>query len=165
MQKVDPVTGLAKMTLDEEVDEEEQKKDKPTPEQLRLEAQRQRDEKQRRYEEARARIMGTNSGSSTPGTITPPIGQEDGKGNKGKGRGRDNRGENRRPDSQSGPKELFDPNYTPKPGVQIQKRNGEASRSGTSTPRNEEQVIRAPKGPDGTGRGGFGFVNRGGKTS
>lgn len=164
VQKVDPVTGLAKMTLDDEDDDEDQKKDKPTPEQLRLEAQRQRDEKQRRYEEARARIMGTGSGNSTPGTITPPTGQEDGKGNRGKGRGRDNRSENRRPDSQLGLKELFDPNYTPKPGVQIQKRNGEASRSGTSTPRSDEQVIRAPRGPDGTGRGGFGFANRGGKT-
>ena len=153
------------MTLDDEDDEEEQKKDKPTPEQLRLEAQRQRDEKQKRYEEARARIMGTNSGSSTPGTVTPPTALEDGKANRGKGRGRDNRQENRRPDNQSGPKELFDPNYTPKPGVAIQKRNGEVSRSGTSTPRNDEQVIRAPKGPDGTGRGGFGFANRGGKTS
>ena len=165
VQKVDPVSGLAKMILDDEEDEEEQKKDKPTLEQLRLEAQRQRDEKQKRYEEARARIMGTNSGSSTPGTATPPIGQEDGKGNRGKGRGRDNRQDNRRPDSQPGPKELFDPNYTPKPGASIQKRNGEASRPGASTPRAEEQVIRAPKGPDGTGRGGFGFANRGGKTS
>jgi hypothetical protein len=165
VQKVDPVSGLAKMTLDDEEDEEEQNKDTPTPEQVRLEAQRQRDEKQKRYEEARARIMGTNSGSSTPQTVTPPIVQEDGKGNRGKGRGRDNGQDNRRPDSQPGPKELFDPNYTPKPGVSIQKRNGEASRLGASIPRAEEQVIRAPKGPDGTGRGGFGFANRGGKTS
>ncbi|KAG0649960.1 hypothetical protein D0Z07_3972 [Hyphodiscus hymeniophilus] len=165
VQKVDPVTGLAKMTLDDEDDEELQKKDKPTPGQLRLQAQRQRDEKQKRYEEARARIMGTKSGSSTPGAVTPPITQEDGKGNRGKVRGRDHRVENRRPDSQSGSKELFDPNYTPKPGVQIQKRDGETSRSGTSTPRHEEQVIRAPKGPDGTGRGGFGFAHRGGKPS
>jgi hypothetical protein len=164
VEKVDPVTGLAKMTMDDEDDEDERKKNKPTPEQLRLEAQRQRDEKQRRYEEARARIMGSNSGSSTPGTVTPPTAQEDGKGNRGKGRGRDNRSENRRADTQSGPKELFDPNYTPKP-ISIQKRNGDAPRSGTSTPRNEEQVIREPKRPDGTGRGGFGFANRGGKTS
>ena len=165
IQKVDPVTGLAKLTLDDEDDEEEQKKDKPTPAQLRLEAQRQREEKQKRYEEARARIMGTNSGSSSPGTVTPPAGQEDGRGNRGKSRGRDNRTENRRPDSQSGHKELFDPNYTPKPGVMIQKRNGEASQSGASALRNDEQVIRTPKGPDGSGRGGFGFANRGGKMS
>lgn len=165
VQKIDPVTGLARITLDDENDEEEENKDKPTPEQLRLEAQRQRDEKQRRYEEARARIMGTNSVSSTPpGAVTPPPGQEDGRGNsRGKGRGRDSRAENRRPDSQRSSRELFDPNYTPNPVI-IQKRNGEPSRSATSTPRTEEQVIRTPKGPDGTGRGGFGFANRGGKS-
>lgn len=153
------------MTLDDEDDEEEQNKNRPTPEQLRLEAQRQRDEKQKKYEEARARIMGTNSGSSTPGTVTPPAGQEDNKNLRGKGRGRDTRKEIRRPDSQSGTKELFDPGYTPKPGVQIQKRNGEPSRSGASTPRMNEQILRMPKGPDGSGRGGFGFAHRGGKTS
>ena len=69
----------------------------------------------------------------------------------------------RRPDSQSGTRELFDPNYTPKPGsVTLQKRGTETS-SGHITPRADEQVIRAPKGPDGSGRGGFGFANRGGK--
>jgi hypothetical protein len=31
VQKVDPVSGLAKMTLDDEEDEEEQNKDTPTP--------------------------------------------------------------------------------------------------------------------------------------
>lgn len=163
IQKVDPVTGLAKMALEDE-DEDEQKKAQPTPEELRLRAQREREEKQRRYDAARARILGTNSGSSTPGTVTPPAGQEDGRPNRGKGRGRDgNRQENRRPDSQPGSKELFDPHYTPKPAVTIQKRNGEASRSGRSTPRDEDQVIRAPRGPDGSS-GGFGFPNRGGKT-
>jgi hypothetical protein len=165
VQKIDPVTGLARMILDDEDEEEDRKKDKPTPEQLRLEAQRLRDEKQRRYEEARARIMGTNSGTSTPGAVTPPTVQEDGKSNKGKSRGRDNRQENRRLESYSSPKELFDPNYNAKPGLLIQKRNGEASSSASSTPRHEEKVIRAPKGPDGTGRGGFGFTNRGGKIS
>jgi len=163
VQKIDPITGLAKLTLDDGDDEEEQKKATPTPEELRLQAQRQREEKQRKYEEARARIMGTGSGSSSPRTSTPPAGQEDGRGSRGKGRGRDNRAENRRPNSQSGTKELFDPGHTPKPGVSIQKRSGEGSRPGTSTPRAEEQILRTPKGPDGSGRGGFGFANRGGK--
>lgn len=163
VQRVDPVTGLAKMTLEDEDDEEEQKKDQPSPEELRLRAQREREEKQKKYDEARARILGTASGSSTPGTVTPPA--EDGRTNRSKGRGRGNgRPENRRPESQSGTKELFDPDYSPKPGVTIQKRNGGA-RSGQSTPKTEDHVIRAPKGPDGSGRGGFGFANRGGKPS
>jgi hypothetical protein len=161
IQKVDPVTGLAKMSLEDEEDEEEQKKDQLSPEELRLRAQHEREEKQKRYDEARARILGTTSGASSPGTVTPPTGNEDGKPNRGKGRGRGaQREESRRPDSQSGQKELFDPNYTPKPGVTIQKRNGNGS--GRSTPRDEEQIIRAPRGPEGNGKG---FANRGGKTN
>lgn len=164
IQRIDPATGLAKLSLDDDDDDEEEKKIQPTPEELRLKAQREREEKQRRYDEARARILGTPSGSSTPGNITPPT--EDGKESRGKGRGRkSDRQESRRPDVQSGTKELFDPNYTPKPGVSIQKRNEDSSRSGRQTPRDEEQVIRSPKGPDGSGRGGFGFANRGAKKS
>jgi hypothetical protein len=154
IQKFDPVTGLSKMTLEDD-EEEEAPKLAPSPEELRLRAQREREEKQRRYDEARARIMGTPSGNSTPGTTTPP--NEIGK---GRGRGRGNpRHENSRPSSQSGSKELFDPNYTPKLGV---KRNGETSRSGTSTPREEDQIVRSPRGPDSKG---VGFAKRGGKTS
>ncbi len=149
------------MTIEDDDDEEEQKKDKPTLEELRARAQKERDEKQRRYNEARERILGPSSSPSSPVTVTPPT--DDGRGGRGKGRGRGNgRQENSRPQSQSGNKELFDPSYTPKPGVTIQKRTGEASRSGRSTPRDEDQVIRAPKGPDGSGKG-FRSANRGGK--
>jgi SUZ-C motif len=163
VQRVDPVTGLAKMTLEDEDEEEEQQKDQPSPEELRLRAQREREEKQRRYDEARARILGTPSGTSSPGTTTPPT--EESKPNRNRGRGRGNgRQQDQRPASQSGNKELFDPNYTPKPGVTIQKRNGEASRSGQSAPRDEDQIIRTPRGPDGFSKG-FGFANRGGKAT
>jgi hypothetical protein len=153
------------MTLEDEDDEEGQKKDQPSPEELRLKAQREREQKQKRYDEARARILGTASRSSTPGTTTPPA--EDGRANRSsKGRGRGNgRQEARRPESQSGTQELFDPDYTPKLGVVIQKRNGEGARSGQSTPKADDHTIRAPRGPDGSGRGGFGFANRGGKPS
>lgn len=171
VKRFDPVTGLEKVTLDDGEDEVEVRPAQLSPEELKQKTQRDREEKQRRYDEARARILGTPSasGGSTPGAVTPPT-EEGGRSRGGKGRGRGGGGgaigENRRPDSQSGSKELFDPNYTPKPGgVSIQKRNGEGSRSGRSTPREEEQIIRAPKGPDGSGRGGFGFARRGGKTS
>jgi hypothetical protein len=161
VQKVDPVTGL---TIEDEDDDDEERKNQPSPEELRLKAQKEREEKQKRYDEARARILGTPSGGSSPGVVTPPGGEE-GRSNRGKGRGRGNGSlENRRPNSQSGSKELYDPNYTPKPGVSVQKRNGEASRSGRSTPKEDDQVIRTPKGPDGSGRGGFGFSNRGKKS-
>jgi len=164
----DPVTGLAQMTIeDDDEEDEESKKNQPTPEELRLKAQREREEKQRKYEEVRARLFGTTdagSGTSSPGTVTPPAQVEEMKNARGKGRGRSgSRQEGRRPDSQSATRELFDPNYTPKPGsVTLQKRGTETS-SGRTTPRGDEQIIRAPKGPDGSGRGGFGFANRGGK--
>ncbi|PBP16220.1 hypothetical protein BUE80_DR013081, partial [Diplocarpon rosae] len=60
VQKIDPLTGLAKMTLED--DDDEVKKDQRTPEELRLQAQRNLEEKQRLYNEARARILGTPSG-------------------------------------------------------------------------------------------------------
>lgn len=152
VQTVDPVTGLAKLTVEDD-DDEQERKDQPSAEELRLKAQREREEKQRRYDEARARILGTGSGSgaSSPGTVTPP-----------KGRGRGRAEENRKPGGQNGAKELFDPNFTPKPGsVSIQRRNGDGpSRSGASTPKAEEQIIRSPRGPDANGKG---FARRGGK--
>ena len=81
---------------------------------------------------------------------------------------------------------LYDPNYSPKPqSQQSQQRrqqngggqhryqaSGAGSTSGsdapgspfpsrTGTPREEDFVVRAPRGPDGSGRGGFGFTRRG----
>lgn len=165
VKRIDPVTGMETMSLNENEEDYPVNQLQPTPEELRLKTQRDREEKQRRYDEARARILGTPSGSSTPGITTPPT--EEGRPSRGKGRNRGgiNQQEPRRPESQSSTKELFDPNYTPKSGISIQKRNTEISRSGRSTPREEDQIIRTPRGPDGSGRGGFGFANRGGKTT
>ncbi|TGO79908.1 hypothetical protein BELL_0020g00450 [Botrytis elliptica] len=174
--KIDPRTG--KSTTVEAEEEEEVIVAGPSAEELREKAQREREEKQRKYDEARARILGTSSsprsnsgngrggsGSNTPRNGTPPLQA------RGRGRGNDVRRPDSRPDSRTGQKELFDPNYTPKPGsftIQKTSRNGEGSRpgSGTSTPtsRENEQVIRAPRGPDAAGRG-FEFTNRGGKMS
>lgn len=176
--KVDPRTG--RTTIVEAEEEEEVVVSGPTPEELREKAQREREEKQRKYDEARARILGTSapprsnsgngrggSGGNTPRNGTPPIYEK----GRGRGRGNDIRRPESRPDSRSGQRELFDPNYMPKPGsVTIQKTsiNGEGSRSGsgTSTPtlRESEQIIRAPRGPDATGKG-FGLANWGGKMS
>ncbi|RYP92804.1 hypothetical protein DL770_001084 [Monosporascus sp. CRB-9-2] len=133
---------------------------------------------------------GQSSGASTPSrSSTPPRGGDGGgaslagsggggrgRGGGGRGRGRgsgaghhrnnDSRGEggqahSPRPSSQSsGGRELYDPNYSPKPGYQLERRGGGASLSGRSTPREEDQVLRAPRGPDGSGRG-FGFAKRG----
>ncbi|ERT03041.1 uncharacterized protein SPSK_09257 [Sporothrix schenckii 1099-18] len=83
-----------------------------------------------------------------------------------------------------GTRELYDPNYSPKPQSQRrlggqghhQHAGGTGSGSGsdvtgspypsrTGTPREEEFVVRAPRGPDSSGRGGFGFARRGGLQS
>lgn len=148
VERVDPISGLAKMTEDEDEDGEETKIS-PSPEEMRLRAQRDREEKQKRYDEVRARIMGTALGNPSPGTITPP--------NEGRGRGRariNSRHESSRFSSLSGSKDLLDPNFTPRPGCSIEKH------SRTVTAREDDQTVRAPKGPEGRG---FGFANKRGK--
>ncbi|KAK3694696.1 hypothetical protein B0T22DRAFT_477430 [Podospora appendiculata] len=175
----DPITGLEQLTLqDDDEDDGESNKHQPTPEEIRMRQQRELEEKQRRYDEARAKIFGDpglSSGQSSPGNVTPP--QSEGRQNyKGKNRGRggggaihrsDSRQDNqsrRQPSSQqSSTRELFDPSYSPKPNFNLSKRGGDVSpQPGRSlTSREEDQVIRAPRGPDGSGRGGFGFARRG----
>jgi hypothetical protein len=168
-------------------DEDETRKYQPTVEEIRQRQQRELEEKQRRYDEARAKIFGDSnpsSGQSSPGTITPPQ-QQNGEGsrqsNRGRGRGRggayrnDNRNENRnRQDNQArrpptagqhqASRELYDPSYSAKPGSQVQKLAKEGSnllRGDSPAPRDEDQPIRAPRGPDSSGRGGFGLARRG----
>ncbi|GKT42252.1 uncharacterized protein ColSpa_02433 [Colletotrichum spaethianum] len=187
----DPVTGLLShlsLADDDADDQRAEKKPQLTPEEIRAKQQRELEEKQRRYEEARAKIFGESnpsSGASSPGTTTPPRGGENERGGRGRGRGRGrgggHRGNNssrqedyRRPGSsradgvrsESG-RELYDPSYAPRGGFAMQKRGGDpGSHSGRSTPRDEDQpkqAFRAPRGPDGSGRGGFGFAKRGTK--
>ncbi|RWA14606.1 hypothetical protein EKO27_g529 [Xylaria grammica] len=184
--KRDPLTGaLSQLKVEEDDSDEEKNKVQLSPEQIRAKHQREREEKQRRYEEVRAKIFGTtpsasgsgngsnpSSGTSTPGNSTPPRSLNDGRSSRGRGRGRggghrhnDSRGDSgnsQRPGSQSGPnaRELYDPNYSPKPGFPPERRSGGAPISGRSTLREEDQVIRSPRGPDGNSRG---FAQRGAK--
>lgn len=154
------------MTLeDDDDDEDESRKIQPTAEERRIKAERERAEKQKKYEEVRARLFGTSA--SSPQNASPTLAPVDGnKSTRGKGRnrgGRDNRPTDiRRPDSQSGSRQLFDSSYTPKPGsVSLQRRSPERSQSGRSTPKSDEQVIRPPRGPNTSGRGGFVGIKRG----
>ncbi|MCJ1364098.1 hypothetical protein MMC16_003207 [Acarospora aff. strigata] len=161
----DPLSGVEHLTLedDEEDSEEEARKNTPTLEERKLKAQREREEKQRKYEEVRERLFGstggTTSGTSSPGNVTPPRAAE----SKSRPKNKSTR-DGGRPSSSSSAngkvqnRQLYDPSYTVKPeSVYIQKRE---------TPdqvQKEEQPLRAPRGPDGSGRGGFGFTPRGGK--
>ena len=62
-------------------------------------------------------------------------------------------------------RELYDPSYSTKPDYSQTRSQGDAP-TRISTPRNEQQqqqAIRSPRGPDGSGMGGFGFARRGAK--
>ena len=165
--RTDPASGLEQLTLEDDEDEDDESQQKTmSMEERQAKAQKEREEKQKKYEEARQRLFGNSepaSGTTSPRSSGSPAPR--GTGDRGRGRGRGNK-ENR-PSSSSGSKtkQLFDPNYTAKPdSIYIQKRDSEVSVSGTSTP-GEEQIIRAPRGPDGSGRGGFGFAPRGSRGS
>lgn len=172
----DPVTGLEKLTIEDDDDEVDHKPQQPTAAELA----EKRKQKEREYEERRATLFGTppaetTSGASTPRTTSPPLGGESSRGNhRGRGRGRGGRGgrggqrNENKIDSQgrqgsnnrngeSPYRELFDPDASVRPGSRQHRGGGTAS----PTPRGPEPAIRNPRGPDNSG--GFGFANRGAK--
>lgn len=229
---IDPVTGLARLTVEDVDDDDGDKKPQPTAAEVEEQRKRELEKKNRDYEERRAKLFGTppketTSGTSTPGTTTPPLVGDgpsgSGRGNhrgRGRGRGQGGRGgrggqrnndgyrnerndnghdaQERRPgyngggrggqrnesfrnerrdrtereevrnDSQerlsgitsgSPYRELFDPDASSKPSPRPPQRG-----SSTSSPtRGPESAIRRPRIPDNSGRGGFGFANRGSK--
>ena len=157
----DAASGLGQLNVDDDEDDEDDGKRKPTmtTEERQAKVQKDREEKQRKYEEARQRLFGAEkAGEKKPsGNVGPPA-QKDG----GSGRQSRNRdGADDRPTSSAGSKarQLYDPTYTAKPDSSHIQKDGQGL-SGPSTP-NEQLPIRSPRGPDGSGRGGFGFVPRG----
>lgn len=163
----DPAAGTANMSLEEDSEEEERRRNEASFAERQARTQREREEKQRRYAEVRERLFG----SSTAETESPQgTAQISGSRNpsRGKGRGRSDRDDQPSSSADQSParsgnqkKQLYDPSYMVKPNsVHIQKKEGTENQSGLSTP-NPEQPIRAPRGPDGSGRGGFGFPSRG----
>ncbi|KAI9768327.1 MAG: hypothetical protein M1840_004935 [Geoglossum simile] len=182
LSRADPGSGISQLTLDDEDDEDDgaERRHKPSPEELRLKAQREREEKQRRYEEARERLFGSPasaSGTSSPGTLTPPRAGES-KGARGKGRGKGGRdskassestsnSRSKKPpieattDRASDGRQLYDPDYVAKPDSEfIRKRSTPLPGTTQSILDEGQQPIRSPRGPDGSGRGGFGFSER-----
>lgn len=184
---IDPVTGLEKLTVEDDEGDEGDKKPQPTAAEIEEQRKRELEKKNRDYEQTRAKLFGTpppetNSGTSTPGAMTPPLVGEGSRGSqRGRGRGRGGRGgrggqrndsyrnerndtrndsQERRPGNGGGSpfRELFDPDAALKPAPR-QQRGGSTS----SPTRGPEPAIRNPRGPDNSGRGGFGFTNRGAK--
>lgn len=165
-----PIAGMQHLDLKDESseDEEDVKAREVALAERQALAAREREEKQRKYEERRQELFGTTSNqkpmsrssNSSPGNLTPP-GSRSSTPSRGRGRGR--RGGSNVGQSQSRPqqRELYDPSYAAKPdSTYVQRRENDVSSSRPC----EIQPIRAPKGPDGTGRGGFGFSGaRGGR--
>lgn len=176
---------LDRKAADSSEDEDKVKAREKTLAQRQAQAAKDREEKQRKYEERRQELFGTpsgtnnaggingrptsRSGGSTPNSNTPPGSRSatPSRGGRGRGRGRGGRegtnqlqGRNQqRQQHFSQQQDLYDPGYAPLPeSVHPLRRESPQSR----TPK-LEQPIRTPKGPDGSGRGGFGFAARGGK--
>lgn len=158
--------GLDQLTLDDDDDDDDEidmQKATLTLEERQQKAQREREEKQRKYEAARERLFGEGKASGnlpTKGATLSTVKQS----GESRSQSRNKGTRDSRPSSSGGNKnrQLYDPNYTAKPGsLSIQKKEDQ-SESGRSTPV-EQQPIRSPRGPDKSGRGGFGFAPRGAK--
>ena len=157
-------SGLGKLTIedDEDDDADESMKKPMSMEERRLKAQQEREEKQRKYEEARQRLFGSTDTMANMETSSGSIASQAKPISDSQSRGRSRGGRDSRPSSAAGNKsrQLYDPNYNTKPDSSyIQKAAQTTGPSGSVLI--EEQPIRAPRGPDGSGRGGFGFANRG----
>ena len=154
--KIAGSTGTGTGQLDDDDDgDDENNTSTPTltMEECRKKAQRGREEKQKKYEEARQRLFGAGkvSASSSAINLSSFTAKQNGE---PKGQSRSKATQDSRPSPSTGNKgrQLYDPNYSTKPETEIQ------TASGRST--SEQQRIRNPRGPDDSGRGGFGFAPR-----
>ncbi|KAJ5374877.1 hypothetical protein N7517_006883 [Penicillium concentricum] len=163
--------GLGRLGLDDDDDsDDDTKPPQPTPEERHAIALKNREEKQRKYEEVRERLFGspsaTASGTSSPGSTTPPRQTSTGEG-RGRGKGRGGGRDHQKRDSSSTSsksKHLYDPSTAAKSNAPSLQRGGrpQVERSGSDS-QAPQQPVRSPRGPDASGRGGFNF-NRGART-
>ncbi|KAI4169670.1 MAG: hypothetical protein LQ348_007236 [Seirophora lacunosa] len=148
--------GPGQLSLDNEDQDEDNDEGKARPltaEERQLKTQQEREEKQKKYEEARQRLFGVSHASTSKpsGSTTPPRQKANGE-VRGSSR---TRGTRHLSSSGGGAaRQLYDPNYSAKVDATISQKRDETF--------DASQPIRAPRGPDGSGRGGFGFAPRGG---
>lgn len=166
-------SGIAQLGLDDEGDSDEDstKPRQPTFEERQAIALKNREERQRKYEEARERLFGspsaTTSGNSSPGSTTPPRQNQPGEGRgKGKSRGGQRDYREKRESSSASNKsrqQLYDPASPNRSnGSNLQRRDrSQGDRNDGEKQNAPQQPLRNPRGPDASGRGGFGFGNRG----
>lgn len=163
--KKDPITGIEKLIIEDDDDEDDEDKPKPlTMEERQIKAQKEREEKQKKYEEVRERLFGATSNppssSNSPGAVTPPKGRVANEKGRGRGRG----GVSKDSSIQAGGsnnRQLYDPSYSAKPDSAYVQKQAARSTDARSKATGEDHVIRQPKAPDGSGRGGIGFMPRG----
>lgn len=146
--------GSAQPDDDDGDDENDTTKTLLTTEERQKKAQREREEKQKKYEEARQRLFGeekvsTNSSATSTSSHTAKQNGES------RSQSRNKATRESRPSSSAGNKgrQLYDPNHA----ANTEKETHTAS----SRPISEQHPIRNPRGPDNSGRGGFGFAPRG----
>ncbi|KAJ5217279.1 hypothetical protein N7468_010287 [Penicillium chermesinum] len=164
-------SGFSQLGLEgEEGDSDEDTKNaEPTPEERQAQALKNREEKQRKYEEVRERLFGSNSantsGASSPRSTTPPRQTQQGEG-RGKGKGRGGGRDYQKRDSSSTSSKsrhnnLFDPSSPGRSTGSLQKRDRpQIERNDSDKQTAPHQPVRSPRGPDASGRGGF-KLNRG----
>ncbi|KAM0804018.1 hypothetical protein BDR22DRAFT_886306 [Usnea florida] len=153
--------GIGQLNIDDDDDsEDENKKLELTVEERREKAQREREEKQKKYEEVRQKLFGNDQSSNA--TVTPSPKKNNSKNSSpSRNQSRNVNSRDNRPPSSSSNRtgRLYDPNDTGRPGV------SSVLRKETKAEPDELQPIRLPRAPDNSGRGGFGFAPRGGKST
>ena len=159
----DVAGGVAGLKLDDDEDSEaeRQKKQLSELEERQRKAKIEREEKQKKYAEARERIMGSSNPSS-PAPSAPPAsrdssqGRQESRKSKTKLIGYPNSQPTSSADqsparSANDVKNLFVPDDM---GRRMPKRE-------SASVSNDDQPARQPRGPESSGRGGFGFAARG----
>ncbi|CCU81888.1 hypothetical protein BGHDH14_bgh06849 [Blumeria hordei DH14] len=164
VERLDPATGLSSLVLENDHEDKESKA-QPTAGELKLKAQRDREEKQKRYDAARARILGSKDSTSHENVLGNPLRSNDAvpahrgnQKNKAGGRSYNNHEDPRLATQTTNKGLLYDPNHTSSAGVPASKRNGGGLRCAG---REYNTIIREPRGPN---ESGFGFSKRGGRS-
>jgi len=154
---------------DDDSEEERRKKAAATLAERQEKAKQEREEKQRKYAEVRERLFGgavSGESSGNASHVSRTTSGAESRGSSRKSRGQSSRGSGPNSSAEQSParnkgqnKQLFDPGFLPKPGSSSMKNSTQP------TVPKADQPIRMPRGPDSSGRGGFGFASRGGGPS
>lgn len=164
LAKRDPSNAMAGLSVQDDEDSEEEARKRQTAdlEERQRKAKIDREEKVRKYAEARERIMGTSASASTRNSADSRESSQ-GRNDSRRQRGGANRGvdthqqttSRHTPAIATSPAgQLFDPEDMTR---RLPRRDNPSTPERSNTPRAGDP-IRQPKGPDTSGRSGFGFA-------